>query len=102
MTSCFTWLTLLAWIISGLAQQITQPADWPGIGNLRSCVEEALQPCQGYGCQGYAARLSGLYCIYCAVDCASWECACNNFQAAMGAVISSASSACTSPGSSTD
>jgi hypothetical protein len=105
MTSRLTWLTLLAWIISGVAPQITQPADWPGIGNLRSCVEETLQGCSPYyvpgGCGGYCSGCAG-YCIYCVVDCTSWECACNNFQAAMDAVISSASAVCTLPGSSTD
>jgi hypothetical protein len=75
------------------SQNIPDPVDWPGIGDLKSCVQKTLQDCF-FGCSGP--------CIPCAVGCTSWLCACSNFQAAQNAVASSASQVCTSQGSATD
>jgi hypothetical protein len=75
------------------AGQVTDPQQWPGIGNLPGCVDGVFQGCL-YDCAYNTLPQDG--CIPCGVDCGDWECACSDYGPALSVVNSVASYLCSS------
>jgi len=72
---------------------MTDPSNWPGMGDQRTCVQNAFDSYCVPSCAypGYPGN-----CIPCDVGCDTWRCACNQFTAAPAAVSSVAITACRS------
>jgi hypothetical protein len=66
---------------------ITDPAQWPGLNNLPTCVQNIFEDCS-FDCS------NGGGCIPCYVGCGDWTCTCNQFAAAISAASSVAATGC--------
>jgi hypothetical protein len=88
-------VVLAHFLLALCAGQLTDPASWPGLTNLPTCVQHVFNcpyDAEAFGCMN---NYPTIVCVPCGAGCANWDCACSaEYTSAFDFVASIATYSC--------